>query len=154
MNRKSLRIAAATAMAAISLGVAIPAANAVEAHRNTASVSTLTISEVQLTALKAANPRSATNGEAGISAAELAALTAAANAGEGQEMFGGKIDAIIALLKKSPGLFKAAVNAAKKGAGAFKDWVDGLSDWNPVKWTLQALPGEAMIELVRYLSGM
>ncbi|MCC3774181.1 hypothetical protein [Streptomyces sp. UNOB3_S3] len=153
MNRKSVRIAAATAMAAISLGVAIPAANAVEAHRNTASVSTLAISEAQLAALKTANPRSATNGEASISAAELAALTAAANAGEGQQ-FGGKIDAIIALLKKSPGLFKAAVNAAKKGAGAFKDWVDGLSDWNPVKWTLQALPGEAMIELVRYLSGM
>lgn len=154
MNRKSLRIAAATAMAAVALGVAVPAANAVEAHRATTSASALTIPEADLAALKAANPRSATNGEAGISVAEFAALTAAANTIEGQQAFGGKFSAIIELLKKSPGLFKAAVNAAKKGANAFSDWVDGLSNWNPVKWAIQALPGEALTELVRYLSGM
>ncbi|MEU4208956.1 hypothetical protein AB0F13_02940 [Streptomyces sp. NPDC026206] len=46
------------------------------------------------------------------------------------------------------------MKAAKKGAGAFNDWVNGLSNWNPVKWAIKGAPSELLYELIRYLAGM
>ena len=144
-------------MAAVTFGIAAPAANAAEVHRTAA-----TVSAAELAALKAANPASATNGEASITPEQLAEMTALAKAAEAKQgderrvkrAAGGKFGSIINLLKKSPGLMKAAVNAAKRGARSFEGWVNSLSNWNPVKWAIKATPEWAMYQLIDYLAHM
>lgn len=56
------------------------------------------------------------------------------------------------LLKKSYRLYKASVRAAKGGRGSFNRWVNGLSNWNPVKWAIKALPSAAYIALQEWLA--
>ncbi|MEV7466137.1 hypothetical protein AB0O20_06430 [Streptomyces kronopolitis] len=159
MNRKGLRIAAATAMAGVAFGVAAPAANAAEAHRTAAAAPA--VSAAELAAMKAANPASATNGEAGITPQQLAEMTALAKAagaqpdsGASSSLAGGKLGSLINLLKKSPGLLKAAVKAAKGGARAFEKWTNSLSNWNPVKWAIKSAPDYIIYQLIDYLVNM
>ncbi|RXS84224.1 hypothetical protein EST92_11745 [Streptomyces sp. TM32] len=158
MNRNGLRIAAATAMAGVAFGVVAPAANAVEAHRAVAAAPV--VSAAELAAMKAANPASATNGEAGITPQQLAEMTALAKAAGAQpderasSLAGGKLGSLINLLKKSPGLLKAAVKAAKGGARAFEQWTNSLSNWNPVKWAIKSAPDYIIYQLIDYLVNM
>jgi hypothetical protein len=63
------------------------------------------------------------------------------------------VGAVIKLIVKS-GLHKQAWRAAKKGVKAFKGWVDGLSNFNPVKWAIKALPSTALHALVEQLTRM
>ncbi|MFF4604017.1 hypothetical protein ACFY12_14980 [Streptomyces sp. NPDC001339] len=157
MKHNYIRIAAATAMAGVAFGIAAPAAGAAESHRVAASAP---VSAAELATLKAANPASATNGEAEITPQQLTEMTALAKAAESESgdqhrvkrAAGGKLGSLIALLKKSPGLMKAAVNAAKKGARSFEGWVNSLSNWNPVKWAIKATPEYIMFQLIDYLA--
>ncbi|MEU3533462.1 MULTISPECIES: hypothetical protein [Streptomyces] len=149
MKHNYIRMAAATAMAGVTFGIAAPAANAVEANRAAVAAS---VSAADFEALKTANPASATNGEAEMTAQEFAELTAEGEAQSGLVAVKGKAGAVIALLKKSPGLFKAAVKAAKKGARAFESWVNSLSNWNPVKWAIKSAPDAIIWEVIKYLA--
>ncbi|MGW4646669.1 hypothetical protein [Kitasatospora sp. NPDC004289] len=151
MNRKHIRLAAASALAAVALGVAAPAANAAEAHRAPAAAVALQQADTaRLVTLIQQSPAAATNGEAGLTAAELAELR---NLQNQQVQYGSpKAEAIKALLKKSGSLFKAGIRAAKNGADAYRKWVDSLSNLNPLKWTLKALPGAVQLEVIDWLA--
>ncbi|GAB2803976.1 hypothetical protein GCM10027073_40680 [Streptomyces chlorus] len=63
----------------------------------------------------------------------------------------GKLGALKTLLKKSKPLFKAAVEAAKKGKAAFDRWVNSLSNLNPFKWAIKASPSYIISELIAWL---
>ena len=63
----------------------------------------------------------------------------------------GALRLILRLLKKSKPLLSAAVRAAKKGHRTFMKWVNGLSNFNPVKWAIKALPTEAVLQLMDML---
>ncbi|MFF7234622.1 hypothetical protein [Streptomyces sioyaensis] len=110
--------------------------------------------------MKAANPASASNGEARITPQQLAELTALAKAGEAQQdgrassLAGGTLGSLINLLKKSPGLFKAAAKAAKGGTRSFERWTNSLSNWNPVKWAIKSAPDYIIYQLIDYLVNM
>ncbi|MFI5803677.1 hypothetical protein [Streptomyces sp. NPDC051561] len=149
MNRQKIRIAAASALAAVAFGVAAPAAQAAESGRITASAASVQYADAaRLATLITANPAAATNGEAGLNAAAVAELQ------DQQQVLraSAKVEAAKALLKKSGSLLKGAVKAAKKGADSYRKWVDSLSNFNPVKWTLKALPGAVQYELIDWLA--
>jgi hypothetical protein len=46
----------------------------------------------------------------------------------------------------------AAVKAAKAGPRAFNRWVDGLSDFNPIKWAIKGLSNHMRAELIAWLA--
>ncbi|MEW2129112.1 hypothetical protein [Streptomyces sp. NPDC005435] len=71
---------------------------------------------------------------------------------EGERVALGKLSALKTLLKKSPALFKSAVKSAKKGSAAFSKWVNGLSNFNPVKWAIKGSPDYVITELVNWLA--
>ncbi|GCD46698.1 hypothetical protein [Streptomyces paromomycinus] len=149
MNKR-LRIAASTAAAAVALGIAAPAANAVEHHRHTAAP---TLTAAELAAHKAASPATATNGEAHLTAEQIAELAAAAQQVDGAQHASAKVEALKALFKKSGDLLKPAIAAAKRGTDAFNRWVNSLSNWNPAKWVIKASPGMVLDELIGWLTG-
>ncbi|GAA3491956.1 hypothetical protein GCM10018987_60390 [Streptomyces cremeus] len=149
VNRQKIRLAAATALTAVAFGVAAPAAHAAETARTPVSaVSVQQADAARLATLIAQNPAAAANGEAGLNAAAVAQLQDAQVVQYGSP----KAEAVKALLKKSGSLFKAAVKAAKKGADAYRKWVDSLSNFNPLKWTLKALPGAVQYEIIDWLA--
>jgi hypothetical protein len=71
---------------------------------------------------------------------------------QGERAAKGRLSAIIRLLKKSRRLYRAAVKAAKRGRGAFNRWVNSLSNFNPVKWAIKALPDVILFQLIDWLS--
>ncbi|MEW2029688.1 hypothetical protein AB0901_04055 [Streptomyces roseifaciens] len=151
MNSKSLRIAAATVMAAVALGVAGPAASAAEANRAPAAQSVVTqapqltadqarqlLASPELSAELGAEGRAAVQAVADGQASPGVAASAASRAGK----------AIIDLIKKQgPAFFKKAVEAAKKGTSAFNKWVSDLPWWHPVRLAIAA-GGTDVIEWV------
>jgi hypothetical protein len=137
--RQKTRMIAASMVAAVALGIAAPAASAVEANR-TAVTATSLAAAVTSTPQAEVFPQ-----------VELSTESAARAEGE-RAARGGKLSALKELLKKSPALFKAAVKAAKKGAAAFERWVNSLSNFNPVKWAIKATPGVIISELIAWLA--
>jgi len=120
--RKSLRFISATAVAAVAIGVAGPTASAAQAQvpasAAVAGVDSTTSQAVQLTADEVAEIQRI--------AAQIRADTAVGNDEDAPQMLSVKSEAgkkMIDLLKKSPGLFKAAIKAAKSGHKIFKDWM-------------------------------
>ncbi|MCM2420229.1 hypothetical protein [Streptomyces sp. RKAG293] len=120
---KSLRYISATAVAAVAIGVAGPTASAAQTHlpapAAVAEAASTDSQTVRLTAGEVAEIQRI--------AAQIQAETAAAGDEDAPRMLSGKSEAgkkMIALLKKSPALFKAALKAAKSGHKAFKDWMD------------------------------
>ncbi|MEU2600622.1 MULTISPECIES: hypothetical protein [Streptomyces] len=135
---KKTRMIAASVVAAVALGVAAPAASAVSAHRTVATV---------------ASSHSAAAPSATVEVyPEVELSSEAAARAEGELVAQGKLSALKTLLKKSKPLFKAAVNAAKKGKAAFDRWVNSLSNLNPVKWAIKASPNYIITELIVWLA--
>ncbi|MEV7863755.1 hypothetical protein AB0O86_34450 [Streptomyces hirsutus] len=135
---KKTRMIAASVVAAVALGVAAPAASAVSAHRTVATV---------------ASSHSAAASSATVEVyPEVELSSEAAARAEGELVAQGKLSALKTLLKKSKPLFKAAVNAAKKGKAAFDRWVNSLSNLNPVKWAIKASPNYIITELIVWLA--
>ncbi|KOG06970.1 hypothetical protein [Streptomyces viridochromogenes] len=136
--RQKTRMIAASMVAAVALGIAAPAASAVEANR---TVATATSRSAAVTPAPQAES---------FPQVELSSESAAR--AEGERAARGKLGALKELLKKSPALFKAAVKAAKRGAAAFERWVNSLSNFNPVKWAIKAAPGVVISELIAWLA--
>ncbi len=88
---------------------------------------------------------------AGDASLELGSMKAAKARGETLAR-GGRIGAIIRLLKKSRQLYRASVRAAKGGRGSFNKWVNGLSNFHPAKWAIKALPDVVLYELITWLA--
>ncbi|WP_055531700.1 hypothetical protein [Streptomyces graminilatus] len=136
--RKKTRIIATSVAAAVALGIAAPAASAVTAHPTGAPVAAV---------------HSATTTSATVEFYPEVELSSEAEAkAEGQRVALGRLGALQRLLEKSKPLFKAAVKAAKRGAVAFNNWVNSLSNFNPVKWAIKGSPGFVVQELIEWLA--
>jgi hypothetical protein len=129
---------AASVVTAVALGVAVPAASAVEGGRTATTGVTLH---------RTAGPSSAVEVYPEVELSSQAEAQA-----EGERVARGKLDALKALLSKSKPLFKAAVKAAKRGSAAFHRWVNSLSNLNPVKWAIKASPSYIITELINWLA--
>ncbi|MFE0173236.1 hypothetical protein ACFWZ2_13020 [Streptomyces sp. NPDC059002] len=154
MNRKQLQIGAATAMAAVALGVAAPAASAVERAR-TATTST---APVELSAAQAEQILASPELRPHLGGDAQVLLQAVAEGDTRPEIQRGAVDsaakAAFGLIKKAGGkVLSGAANAAKKGVPAFKKWADGLAWYHPVRLAVAALGGEAVKQLVSMLRG-
>ncbi|GHE27721.1 hypothetical protein GCM10017673_32450 [Streptosporangium violaceochromogenes] len=73
---------------------------------------------------------------------------------EGEVAAAGGLAGIIALLRRlGVAVWRAAVQAAKRGRGAFMDWVNSLSPFNPLKWAIKLLPDVILHQLIDWLAG-
>jgi hypothetical protein len=138
MNRKQ-RIVSSTILGTLLVGAGAPIASATVQHstpRTVAAVSAGALAE----------------GETGVEYyPEIEYSSQAEAQAEGERVALGKLSALKALLKRSPALFKSAVKAAKKGYTAFMKWVNGLSNFNPVKWAIKASPEYIIVQLIEWL---
>lgn len=141
MKRTTLRAAGVSALAAVAFGIAAPAASAATSApvRTVAAVQTV---DVQQPA------GSLSLSTAGNTAAP--AIGGPANGEAAQANAGKLIKAAWEAIKKA-GLAKKAWEAAKKGVNGFNSWVNSLSNWNPAKWAIKAIPGYAVQELITYI---
>ncbi|MFD3873961.1 hypothetical protein [Streptomyces sp. NPDC058623] len=141
MKRTTLRAVGVSALAAVAFGIAAPAASAAtEAPvRTVAVVQTADIQQPagSLSLSTAGNIAVPTTG------GPVNGEAAPANVGK-------LVKAAWEAIKKA-GLGKKAWEAARKGANAFNAWVDSLSNFNPVKWAIKAIPGYAIQELITYI---
>ncbi|MFE3762533.1 hypothetical protein ACFXPI_12315, partial [Streptomyces sp. NPDC059104] len=157
VKSKSLRITAATAMAAIAFGVAAPAASAAEtpqapvAHNRAVAPLELTPTHARMVLR---TPEVANH----LSAQERAQVQALADAEGPQSLqrgLGGSLAkaAWAALKKAGPAAYNGAKSAAGKGAQSLKNWAKNLSWKDPIRWTVGQLSVSALEELIRYLLG-
>ncbi|MEW1551831.1 hypothetical protein [Streptomyces tsukubensis] len=124
MKRTTLRAAGVSVAAAIALGIAAPAANAT-------------------TATPARTVASAPAGAYSIHQSTPATGTTDVTPSV-------SVKAVWEAIKRA-GFAKKAWEAAKKGRAAFMNWVDSLSNWNPLKWTIKAMPTYMINELITYI---
>ncbi|MFJ3966101.1 hypothetical protein [Streptomyces sp. NPDC090036] len=141
MKRTTLRAAGISALAAVAIGIAAPAASAAT------SAPVRTVAAVQ-----SADVQQPTGSVSLPTAGNTTAPAAGgpSNGEAGQENAGRLIKAAWEAIKKA-GLAKKAYEAAKGGMGSFMAWFNGLSDWNPVKWAIRAVPSWAIQELITYI---
>ncbi|MFD7262674.1 hypothetical protein [Streptomyces sp. NPDC059874] len=141
MKRTTLRAAGVSALAAVAFGIAAPAASAAT------SAPVRTVSVVQTADVQQST------GSLSLSTAGVTTVPSVGGPSNGEASEAGASNAVKAAWEaiKRAGLAKKAWEAAKKGATGFMDWVNGLSNWNPVKWVIKALPGVAVQELITYI---
>ncbi|GAA3026943.1 hypothetical protein GCM10020229_42840 [Kitasatospora albolonga] len=149
MKTRHLRIAAATALAAVAIGVAAPAANAAD-HTRTSAAST---APVTLTAPQARAVLASPELRPHLDATDRTLLRAVADGNATPELQRGAASsaakAALAALKKAGGkLWSGAKSAAAKGYPAFKQWLDGLPWYHPVRIAIAALGGEGIKQLI------
>ncbi|MFE9631858.1 hypothetical protein [Streptomyces sp. NPDC006463] len=113
---KSARIAAASIVAALAIGVAAPVASAAQTATPVVSVASHSPSG----AVTAAGQLGGSAQAPAASAADVAAVQEAAASGKGK--------AFMELLKRTGGLFSKAVAKAKEGRAAFNNWM-GDQHW-------------------------
>ncbi|MFI1397631.1 hypothetical protein [Streptomyces sp. NPDC020681] len=138
-----MRMTAAALTAALAIGVAAPAASAAETGRTQA------VSSVQLSTAGVARDAGTVNaltstGQNGGS------VSTGSQAEFGAKGIGSAARKLVDKIVKSK-YGKAAIQAAKKGRAAFKNWVDSLSNWNPLKWAIKAAPAYVLDEVITYL---
>ncbi|MGW2701698.1 hypothetical protein [Streptomyces sp. NPDC001340] len=137
MNTK-LRLAAATATAAIALGMAAPLANASEAAR------TPTVASMQTQAVTDAGVVNAFTTSARTAAAHDAVLNGTASDQDLRDV----AKYIIKFLQtKAKADYLKAKAAAKKGYAAFVKWVKSLKPSNPIRIVLE-IGGKKLITIV------
>ncbi|MFJ3520763.1 MULTISPECIES: hypothetical protein [unclassified Streptomyces] len=139
VKRTTLRAAGISAIAAVAIGIAAPAASAAtEAPVRTVAV------------VQTADVQQPT-GSLSLSTAGNTAAVGGPSNGEASEAGAGKLVKAAWEAIKKAGLAKKAYEAAKGGMGSFMAWFNGLSDWNPVKWAIRAVPSWAIQELITYI---
>ncbi|WP_206506686.1 hypothetical protein [Streptomyces chrestomyceticus] len=150
MNRNTLRMSAATVMAAVTFGIAAPAAIATEASSPSASQ---TLSAPQARQLLALPEISAELGQEGRAAVKAVADGTASDA-QTRGAASNAAKALINLIKKQGGaFFKKAVDAAKKGTASFKKWAEGLPWYHPVRLAVAASGADVLDWIVKQIIG-
>ncbi|WP_284575049.1 hypothetical protein [Streptomyces sp. 2P-4] len=127
MKRTTLRAAGASALAAVAFGFAAPAAHAATSQP-VRTVAVVQVADVQ-------------------QAPGVGGPSPVAGSEDGWRHV---VEKAWEAIKKS-GLARKAWEAAKGGQTSFWNWVNSLSNANPVKWTIKALPGAAVQELIAYI---
>ncbi|MGW2441921.1 hypothetical protein ACWCY1_35175 [Streptomyces goshikiensis] len=135
MKRTTLRAAGVSALAAVAFGIAVPAASAAT------SAPVRTVAVVQTADVQ---------GSVSSSAANVTAAPGVGGPSNGEAGASVSLKPVWEAIKKS-GLAKKAWEAAKKGQTGFVAWVNSLSDFNPAKWAIKALPGYMTQELITYI---
>ncbi|MEU7260960.1 hypothetical protein AB0B21_34915 [Streptomyces rimosus] len=150
MNRNTLRMSAATVMAAVAFGIAAPAAIAAESPSPSASQ---TLSAPQARQLLASPEISAELGQEGRAAVTAVADGTASDA-QTRGAASSAAKALINLIKKQGGaFFKKAVAAAKKGTASFTKWAKDLPWYHPVRIAVAASGADAIDWVVKQLIG-
>ncbi|NGN65725.1 hypothetical protein G5C51_17690 [Streptomyces sp. A7024] len=158
MNRNAIRLASVSIVTALTLGGASGLVHAQEAPqgRPVAAAGALTPDQ-QASLQQALNLIAQGKGE-GLTAADVEQVrTALEQEGGAQDRagLGAAAKALWNAIKKAGSKYaKPAWEAAQNGVKSFNEWVDGLSNLNPLKWTIKAAPGEAIAELVKYLASI
>lgn len=149
MKHTTLRAAGISALAAVALGVAAPAATAAtEAPVRTVSVTQT--ADAQSAARSLSLPTAGSTASLALSGATSGAAVGSASGEVGTQGVSALVKAAWNAIKKA-GLAKKAFEAAKRGQTGFTKWVDSLSNFNPAKWAIKALPGYAVQELITYI---
>ncbi|MFI1801220.1 hypothetical protein ACH427_28280 [Streptomyces sp. NPDC020379] len=157
MNKNHIRMAVATAVTAIALGIAAPAANAA-GTQSASTTRSVSVAQPELTASQARQLLQSPEFSSELSAEGRALVEAVAEGDSSPRVTRGAASsagkAIIAAIKKQgPKFFDAAVKAAKGGAGSFKKWADGLSWYHPVRILIAASGADAIDWVVGQLLG-
>ncbi|MEV6649231.1 hypothetical protein [Streptomyces sp. NPDC051219] len=157
MNRSTLRMAAVSAMAAVTLGAGAGLAQASETgHTNKSSVRT---AQATLTAPEARALLANSAIVAELPAKDAKSLRAVAN-GTATEVqaragIGSAAKALFNLLKKHGGkVYDDALKAAKGGWGKFRSYMDGLAWYHPVRIAWIAAGAEAQYQLYTYIRSL
>ncbi|MBT1184940.1 hypothetical protein HET69_13115 [Streptomyces sp. CJ_13] len=137
MKRTTLRAAGVSALAAVAFGIAVPAASAATPApvRTVAVVQTADVQQ---------------KGSVSSSAADVTTAPGVGGPSNGEAGASVSLKPVWEAIKKS-GLARKAWEAAKKGQTGFVAWVDSLSNFNPAKWAIKALPGYMTQELITYI---
>ncbi|MCP3817938.1 hypothetical protein NLX86_07260 [Streptomyces sp. A3M-1-3] len=150
MNRHTIRVATATAIAAIAIGTAGTAAHAATAPQPLAQTApALTSGQArtllatpELASQLSADEQRTVNAVASNKASQVEARSAASSAAK----------AAFALIKKQGGKFyDSAVSAAKKGSKSFVKWAGDLKWYHPVRLAVSALGGYGVDQLIKLL---
>ena len=155
MKRTFLRASAATALAAVAFGVAAPAASAVEHRTAEPRIASAAQPEPVLSAAEARAFLAAPELRAELGAEARADLQAVADgeatALQQRSAASSAAKAVWNLIKKAgPGVVKAAKKAAGK-YGDFRNWVNGLPWYNPIKLAWQAAGAEAQYRIWKFI---
>ncbi|GGV42402.1 hypothetical protein [Streptomyces spectabilis] len=155
MKRTTLRVSAATAMAAVTFGIAAPAASAGEEHHAKAPVVAAAPAKSALSAAEAeallATPavRAELTPEARAELRAVADGTATEAQAKGAASSAAK--AFWKLVKKAgPKVVKAAKKAARKYS-TFRNWVNDLKWYNPIKLAWMAAGQEAQYRIWKFV---
>lgn len=154
MHRNTLRMAAVSALTAVTLGAGAGLAQASPAApvRPAATQATLSASEA-----RALLGNSAFTAELTAKDAKTLRAVADGKATRAQSSFvlGGAARGVIALMRKHGGkLWSGAVSAAKKGWGKFHAYMNGLAWYHPVRVAYVAAGGEVQYQIFKYLHSL
>ncbi|ELS55003.1 hypothetical protein [Streptomyces viridochromogenes] len=155
MKRNTLRLAAVSALAAVTLGTGAGLAQASETtHARTAAAAEVTLSAADARALLA--NRAAV---AGLNAADVQSVRAVADGTATKAQTRGAassaVKALYNLMKRHGGkLYDDAVKAAKKGWTKFRSYMNGLPWYHPVRIAWVAAGGEVQYALWSYINSL
>ncbi|WP_406073167.1 hypothetical protein [Streptomyces virginiae] len=140
MKRTTLRAAGISAIAAVAIGIAAPAASAATTApvRTVAAVQSADVTTTGAPGLNIASQAPAP------SPADVAAVQNAAENAKGK--------AFIELLKRTGGLFAKAVSKAKEGHSAFREWMGKQNIAVKAAWYL--LAGGTQSWVIDYLMNL
>lgn len=155
MTRNTLRMAAVSAMAAVTLGAGAGLVQASEAtHARTASAT-----EVSLSAAQARTFLASPTVKAELSAKDTQSVRAVADGKASKAQTRGAassaVKALYNLMKRHGGkLWDDAVKAAKSGWGKFRGYMNGLPWYHPVRIAWVAAGGEVQYALWSYINSL
>ncbi|SDO07499.1 hypothetical protein SAMN04487981_108146 [Streptomyces sp. cf386] len=155
MTRNTLRMAAVSAMAAVTLGAGAGLAQASEAtHARTASAT-----EVSLSAAQARTFLASPTVKAELSAKDTQSVRAVADGkatkAQNRGAASSAVKALYNLMKRHGGkLWDDAVKAAKSGWGKFRGYMNGLPWYHPVRIAWVAAGGEVQYALWSYINSL
>ncbi|MDT6986608.1 hypothetical protein ACFSUJ_18350 [Streptomyces lusitanus] len=156
MTRNTLRLAAVSAVAAVTVGAG---ASLAQASQATASARPAASSQVTLSAADAravlANPTVSAQLTAGDTASLRAVANGTATDVQARGAVGAAAKALYKLLKKHGGkVYNGAVKAAKSNWGKFRSYMDGLPWYHPVRIAWVAAGAEAQYQLYSYIRSL
>jgi hypothetical protein len=154
MNRNTLRMAAISAVAAVSLGAGAGLAQASEATTRPAATANGQFGPTEARALLS-NPAVAAELRSADARSLRAVADGTATEAQTRSAIGGAAKALFKLLKKYGGkIYNGAVKAAKAGWSKFRSYMNGLPWYHPVRVAWVAAGAEAQYQLYTYIRSL
>ncbi|AWW39185.1 hypothetical protein ADL00_24230 [Streptomyces sp. AS58] len=154
MNRSTLRLAAVSAVAAVTLGAGAGLAQASQAAEARPAAAPAALSAADARALLT-NPAVKAELKAEDTRALRAVADGTASKAQSRAAISGAVKALFNLMKRHGGkLWDDAVKAAKSGWGKFRSYMNGLSWYHPVRIAWVALGAEAQYQLYTYIRSL